>query len=203
MRVRAVGVASVVFLLSGYMTAETPVTVGIPISQFNFVSASQLHTDWCWAASVQMVLNWYNIPVRQTDVVNRIYGKPVDWAASENAIAVALSGTAYDRRDRMVHLHAERLHGTPPANVLVQEFSQRHPMLVTFRSTKTMLHAVVLTSGQYVETATGPQMTALTFRDPNPSFPDRHAAATFRVTGAELNRFLRAISSYYLLSVQN
>ena len=203
MRGTAIGAAALILLLAGVAGAQKPVTVGIPVAQFNFVSAAQLHTDWCWAASVQMVLNWYNIPVKQSDVVNRIYGKPVDSAATENAIAVALSGTAYDRRQRMVHLHADRLHGVPPTDLLLLELSERHPMLITFRSTKTMLHAVVLTGAEYVENEQGRQITALTFRDPNPSFRDRHPAEALRVSGEDLTRFLRAISSYYLLSVQN
>ncbi len=188
--------------LSAFAFGQKSVTVGIPTAQFNFVSAAQLHTDWCWAASVQMVLNWYNIPVKQSDVVNRIFGKPVDATVSEDAIAVALSGTAWDRRNREVHMHAERERGTPGSNLLVSELSARHPMLITFRSAKTMLHAVVLTGAEYVRTPQGPQLTALTFRDPNPNFKDRHTAEAFRVTGAELQRFLRSISSYYLFTVQ-
>lgn len=199
----AIRAAAVLMLLTGLAGAQKAVTVGIPIAQFNFVSATQLHADWCWAASVQMVLNWYNIPVKQTDVVNRIYGKTVDAAASENAIAVALSGTAYDRRHREVHLHADRRRGAPPSNLLVQELSGRHPMLITFRSTRTMLHAVVLTSAEYVQTEQGPQIRALTFRDPSPGFRQRHVAETFRVTGNDLARFLRSISSYYLFSLQS
>jgi len=185
------------------LMAQKPVTVGIPTAQFNFVSATQLHTDWCWAASVQMVLNWYNVPVRQTDVVKRIYGRLVDAAASEDEIAVALSGTAYDRRDHIVHLASVRRRGVPPAGLLVTELGEKHPLLITFRSTHTMLHAVVLTSAEYFTDGQGFHLTALTFRDPNPTFQERHTAESYRVTGGELQRFLRAISSYYLVSVQS
>jgi hypothetical protein len=183
--------------------AQKPVTVGIPTAQFNFVSATQLHTDWCWAASVQMVLNWYNIPIRQSDVVKRIYGRLVDAAASEDEITIALSGTAYDRRDHAVHLESVRRRGVPSAGLLVTELGEKHPLLVTFRSTRTMLHAVVLTSAQYFTDGQGIHLMALTFRDPNPTFQDRHTAESYRVTGAEMQRFLRAISSYYLVSVQS
>lgn len=183
--------------------AQKPVTVGIPTAQFNFASVVQLHTDWCWAASVQMVLNWYNIPIQQTDVVMRIYGRLVDAAASEDEIAVALSGTAYDRRNHMVHLASVRRRGSPSSGLVVTELGERHPLLVTFRSTHTMLHAVVLTSAEYFSDGQGIHLTALTFRDPNPTFQDRHTAESYRVTGVELQRFLRAISSYYLVSVQS
>lgn len=194
-----------IFLLLGAVSAvaQKPVMVGIPTAQFNFASVTQLHADWCWAASVQMVLNWYNIPVRQSDVVKRIYGRLVDAAASEDEITVALSGTAYDRRDHRVHLASVRRRGDPPAGLLVKELGEKHPLLVTFRSTRTMLHAVVLTSAEYYSDGQGIHLTALTFRDPNPTFQDRHAAQSFRVSGTDLQRFLRAISSYYLVSVQS
>jgi Papain-like cysteine protease AvrRpt2 len=193
------------FLLLGALSAlgQKPVTVGIPTAQFNFVSATQLHADWCWAASVQMVLNWYNIPVQQSDVVKRIYGRLVDAAASEDEIAVALSGTAYDRRNHMVHLVSAWWRGVPSAGLMVTELGEKHPLLVTFHSTRTMLHAVVLTSAEYFTDAQGIHLTALTFRDPNPTFQERRTAESYRVTGAEMQRFLRAISSYYLVSVQS
>lgn len=189
--------------LSALVFAQKPVQVGIPTAQFNFVSAAQLHTDWCWAASVQMVLNWYNIPVTQSDVVNRILGKPVDATVSEDAIAVALSGTAWDRRKREVHMHADRLRGVPASSLLVSELNARHPMLITFWSAKNMLHAVVLTGAEYVRSPQGPRLTALTFRDPSPNFKDRRTAEAFRVTGTDLQRFLRAISSYYMFRMQS
>jgi hypothetical protein len=203
MRLRSIWTSALVFALCGLARAQTPVTVGIPTAQFNFVSAAQLQTEWCWAASIQMILNWYNIPIKQSDVVTRIYGKTVDSAASENAIRVALSGTAYDRKGRKVSLHTERKHGVPPTQLLIDQLSSRRPMLVTFHSTPTMLHAVVLTSAEYVKDDKGIRLTALTVRDPNPAFKGRHAAATIRVSGEKLDQLLRAMSSYYLVTVKS
>lgn len=179
-----------------------PITVGIPTSQFNFVAATQAQTEWCWAASVQMILNWYNVPVKQSDVVNRIYHRAVDAAASEDAITVALSGTAYDRRGRKVRLQAERRRGTPAAGELMSEMSLRHPMLVTVHSTRRMLHAVVVTSVETIDGDEGSTITAITFRDPKPNLRGRHTAGSVRVSGSDLTRFLSSISSYYLVSVK-
>lgn len=186
-----------------FAAATKPVTVGIPTSQFNFVAATQMQTEWCWAASIQMILNWYNVPVKQVDVVNRIYHKTVDAAATEDAITTALSGTAYDRRGRKVWLHAERRRGAPTTNELTTELSLRHPMLLTVHSTPGMLHAVVVTSIATIESDQGRTITAITFRDPKPNLRGRHAAGTIRVSGPEVARFLRSISSYYLVSVKS
>jgi hypothetical protein len=182
--------------------APQPTTVGIPTSQFNFVAATQLRTEWCWAASIQMVLNWYNVPVKQADVVNRIYHRTTDLAATEDAMTLALSGTAYDRRGRKVFLHAERQQGAPSASLLIREMRDRHPMLVTVHSSRRMLHALVITSVDTVSDKTGQTITAITFRDPRPTIRGRHAAGTVRVTGERLQRFLRTISSYYLVTVR-
>jgi hypothetical protein len=180
-----------------------PTVVGIPTAQFNFVSASQLKTEWCWAASVQMVLNWYDIPVTQSEVVNRIYHKNIDAAASENQIATALSGTAYDRHGRKLEFHTVRQTGIPTPELLVGQLSEEHPMLITVHADKKMLHAVVLTSAEYIATDQGLHVTALTLRDPNPTFPEKHTAAALRLTGEELRRFVQKISSYYIVSVKN
>lgn len=193
--------ALLLLFLSASALAQRPVSVGIPTARFNFVAVAQLHTDWCWAASVQMVLNWYNIPVTQTEVVDRIYGKPVDSAASENQIAVALTGYAFDRRGHKVNLHTVRYRGAPSTALLVEQLGHRRPMLITFRSTKTMLHAVVLTGAEYVQDKNGLRLTALTVRDPSPTFRDRHSADTLHLTGTELAQFEKAISSYYVLSI--
>ncbi len=186
---------------SAFGEAAQPVEVGIPSARFNFVAASQLETEWCWAASVQMVLNWYGVPVQQTQVVKRIYGKTVDSAASEDEIAVALNGTAINRQGQKVYLHAKRKTGAPPTALLIREMSAEHPMLITVHSTKSMLHAVVITSVEFVQTPGSVEISAITFRDPNPTFHDRRGAVAYRVTGAKLERFLHSISSYYLVNV--
>ncbi|ABF41583.1 hypothetical protein Acid345_2582 [Candidatus Koribacter versatilis Ellin345] len=196
-------IALVALALSAWAGAQKTTAVGIPSADFNFASAVQLKTDWCWAASVQMVLNWYHIPVKQTDVVGRIYGKPVDKAASEDEITVALSGTAYDRDHHKVLLRAKRIRGVPPTDLLVDELERQRPVLLTIRSTRTMLHAVVLTSAEYEVNKEGHiHVTSLTYRDPNPSIKSRKPATAIQLSGAELGHFVRSISSYYLVSMK-
>ena len=179
-----------------------PTVVGIPTAQFNFVSAAQLKTEWCWAASVQMVLNWYNIPVTQADVVNRIYHKTDDLAASENQITRALSGIAYDRRGRRLQVSAIRETGIPSPTLVIGQLSREHPMLLTVHSEHRMLHAVVLTSAEYVTTGTGIHVNSLTIRDPSPTFRERRSAATLRLSGEELKHFVERISSYYVVTIK-
>ena len=203
MPLRAPWIAAVVLAASSWGAAQKTVTVGIPTADFNFVSAAQLRTEWCWAASIQMVLNWYGVPVKQSDVVGRIYGRTVDRAATEDAMARALRGTAYNRKHEKVRLYAERRQGIPPTGFLLDELGNRHPLLITFHSTRTMLHAVVITSAEYERNERGGvHVTALTFRDPNPTIKGRHPAGAIRLTGTELGKFANSISSYYVVDVE-
>ena len=47
---------------------------GILTQQFDFVAAAQQMDEWCWAASVQMILQYYEIPVTQEEIVARVFG---------------------------------------------------------------------------------------------------------------------------------
>ena len=54
-------------------------TAGIPSEEFEFFSAAQStgrqrQANWCWAACVQMVLNYHGLHITQEQVVEKIYG---------------------------------------------------------------------------------------------------------------------------------
>jgi hypothetical protein len=72
--------------------------VGVPTSDFNAIATfgKQRNTNWCWAACIQMVLNYYNIPVTQEQVVKRTLGKVVDKPADPNMMFRALNGWEVD-----------------------------------------------------------------------------------------------------------
>jgi len=52
---------------------------GIPSKDFKYRAAPessgrQRQTNWCWAASIQMVLNFHGVDVTQEEIVQRIFG---------------------------------------------------------------------------------------------------------------------------------
>src|SRR5207253_8273207 len=71
---------------------------GIPSNEFEFFAAPeteghQRQSNWCWAASVQMVLNYRGVPVTQEQVVQRIFAGAVPNVPGQpNQILTALSG---------------------------------------------------------------------------------------------------------------
>jgi hypothetical protein len=58
------------------------------------VTGRQRQQNWCWAACVQMVLNYHGLCVTQEQVVQRVFGRLVDSPATESEILMALSGWA-------------------------------------------------------------------------------------------------------------
>ncbi len=194
---------TIAILLLGFASgssAAPPISIGIPPAQFKVVAASQAKDEWCWAASIQMVLNWYGVAVKQKDVVQRIYGKTVNAAATESAVTEALSGTAYTRSGRQVTIYSAYRRGAPDPDVLMREMGKRHPILITFRTGKNRLHAVVITGAEYLPARRGPVVTSLLIRDPSPT--RRHPGGEMiRVSGQNLIRFLPKINSYWLVEV--
>lgn len=71
---------------------------GVPTQRFELSAmpdqwGRQRMSQWCWAASSQMVLNFHGVPVSQEDVVLRAYGGFLDRpAASTEEIALAIHG---------------------------------------------------------------------------------------------------------------
>jgi hypothetical protein len=72
--------------------------VGVPTKEFNAIASfgKQHNMNWCWAACVQMVLNYYDIPVVQEQVVKKALGKLIDRPADPIIMFKALNGWEVD-----------------------------------------------------------------------------------------------------------
>jgi hypothetical protein len=74
------------------------VYVGIPESEFSNIASfgKQHNMNWCWAACIQMILNYHSIPVLQEQIVKRTLGKLFDKPADPNIMFKALNGWEVD-----------------------------------------------------------------------------------------------------------
>jgi hypothetical protein len=191
------------FVVAAVASAQpaAPIYVGIPTDRFNFVAAAQQQDQWCWAASVQMILNWYGIGVTQDMVVARTKHVLIDQAGSDFDISNALSGWAVTVNGQPVIIRSMAARGLPAPGVLLAELNQGHPILLTFATGMYSGHAVVITAASYYPTNYGPQIFSLVIRDPWPS-PD-HVATSGRVeiAGMALSNFATIVSSHWLVSV--
>ena len=128
---------------------------GVPTNEFEYMRATsvnygeQIQSNWCWAACVQMVLNYHGLKVNQLDVVTRIYGSPnVNEPANEQQILTALSGWAPDFSGRYSAINAYG--GYTSIEEIITGLSGKWPLIVGLRNKGSNIgHACVLTGIYY------------------------------------------------------
>jgi Papain-like cysteine protease AvrRpt2 len=146
------------------------------ISQVDFNSfmqssyQNQQSSQWCWAAAISMLFNYYKHPVSQPAIVQSLYGTIVNlpsgpgwniasrvntsWVdANGKRFRATLTG-AYDFDAGVMTLNNA---------MLVNELDQDRPFIVGTRG-----HAVVGTAIQYLQTPAGPYITSIGVFDPWP-----------------------------------
>jgi hypothetical protein len=148
--------------------------VGIPRDQFNFFSSAQRNSNWCWAASLQMIFNYYGIYINQDQIVARSYGTDElgnlpNWPGSFQVITANLNNWSIDNSGRQYFVSAALYWGAPTPAYLIQELSAQHPILIGYSSGSNTGHAVVITACSYVQTMNGPVIQSIVVRDPWPS----------------------------------
>jgi Papain-like cysteine protease AvrRpt2 len=151
---------------------------GIPTNEFEFFAAPQTEghqrqSNWCWAACVQMVLNYRGIPVTQEQVVQRIFRGAVPNVPGQPAqILEALSGWAFTRNGRRVMLSSSPF--AFDGSEIVRDLAERWPIIVGVKSSPNTGHAYVLTAVTYqVDAWNRPVFLTAVLRDPWPSNPSR------------------------------
>lgn len=149
---------------------------GLPTETLTDVVARQRAPNWCWAACIQMVLNYHEVPVEQEEVVERIYGGEVDAPASLPQILHALNGWAVGQNGNQVLVRATSF-GLTPA-VVLNDLSERRPLIAGLVDGYGNGHAVVLTAVYYVLDRWGqPHFTHAVLRDPWPNRPSRQTVS--------------------------
>jgi hypothetical protein len=105
---------------------------------------SQDASQWCWAASVSMILGRYGIPVSQQQVVREALGRPDNRALDVASVAELLNRPW---RDGAGHLRASSATPLPPwrkawglaAPEVIEDLQQGRPLLLAAQH-----HAMVL-----------------------------------------------------------
>ncbi len=167
-----------ILLLSGFNWAKAqdqkPVYVGIPAGKLYYVAAPQRKSQWCWAASIQMVLNYYGVAINQEDIVARTYGadwcgKLPDWPGSFQAVTANLNNWSIDNLGQQYMVQANLFVGAPRVDILLHELSQGFPLIIGYHCAPQCGHAVVVTAASYIQGANGPIIQSIVVRDPWPS----------------------------------
>ncbi|MDR3562470.1 MAG: papain-like cysteine protease family protein [Negativicutes bacterium] len=178
----AILLACQIWLLPQVMYAETAhlgpglYMAGVPTEQFQYFAAPdgygrQRAANWCWAASIQMVLNYHGLYITQEEIVTRIYGKLIDQPGEPAQILQALSGWAPDMRGRYSAIVADPYSISEAA--LVSDLAYRWPLIVGLKGDP-VGHAYVLTAVNYeVDSQNNPNIKSVVLRNPWPGGPSR------------------------------
>lgn len=144
---------------------------GVRSDEFEFTAAPQgmgrqWQDQWCWAASIQMVLNFHGIPVTQPEIVNRGLGAVINQGGDEAAILRALNNMAIDVRGLPVQIVADSQRVSTRS--IVEALSNKWPLIVGL-TMPGIRHAVVLTAVEYSISPNGdPIPVSAIIRDPWP-----------------------------------
>ena len=156
------------------ISAQPAQYVGIPSHQMNYFAAAQENSQWCWAASIQMVLNYYDVNINQQQIVARTYGVDPfgnlpNWPGSFQAIHQNLNNWNVDNNGDNYVVSAQIGVGAPSPSILLSELNQGHPVIIGYNSGSGGGHAVIITAVSYTQTMNGPIIQSIVVRDPWPS----------------------------------
>ena len=152
---------------------------GVPTEEFVHFAAPegagrQKMENWCWAACIQMVLNYHGLYVDQKDVVARVFGGAVDRPANGGQIMQALTGWAPDTRGRRSRIYADNYHLDPVT--VINDLDRKWPLIVGLAGARGAAtgHAYVMTAAYFSKGPNGvPIIHRVVLRDPFPGYPSR------------------------------
>lgn len=130
--------------------------------------------NWCWAACIQMVLNYHGLYVDQQDIVQRVFGAAVDRPANGQQIMTALTGWAPDTRGRQSSIYADAYH--LDAETVINDLDKKWPLIVGLKGARGQAtgHAYVMTAAYFSRDSYGEAtIHRVVLRDPYPGYQSR------------------------------
>ncbi|MBL0940859.1 MAG: C39 family peptidase [Gemmatimonadaceae bacterium] len=178
--------------------------IGIPSEALDFTYSSQRNSMWCWAASIQMVLQYHGIRAEQQDIVARTFGPDAqgnlpNQPGSLRAITANLNNFNVDRAGTTYQVESIFGEGAPPVDLLLDEMDRREPIIIGYKASPDMGHAVVITGVVYSQTPQGNVIHKIIVRDPWPSSENR---ATNGRVEYEAGEFAPKIQGYWRIRVR-
>lgn len=171
--------------------------VGISTENFDYSYAEQNKSQWCWAASIQMLLNYYGINISQEEIVRRSYGADPygnlpDWAGSFEIITLNLNNWSIDNNGVSYIVRSSFNQGPPEPAIFLSELQNQYPLLFAYQSSPTSGHAVIATGINYTETENGLTINSIIVRDPWPSDFNKANNGRNEYSGLDLARLITA-----------
>jgi hypothetical protein len=123
---------------------------GLPQATIDAMAQTQRASQWCWAASISMVLRNYGVIVPQEQIVREHYGAAADLPVPGDIITGLLNRTWRDRTGRAVTMTADvqpaaQAHLSAPE--VLDDLDDERPLVLVLPR-----HAVVLVQLEYERT---------------------------------------------------
>ncbi|MEC4683672.1 MAG: C39 family peptidase [Nitrospirota bacterium] len=128
----------------------------------------QIESHWCWAASVQMVLNMAHVPVTQEEIVRRTFGRKENLPATALQMMTALDGWSSSYRGKRVVVRA---FVEPSFDQILLDLYLNYPVILILKFGSQTGHAVVITAARYKISGGKKQILYFLIRDPWPKNP--------------------------------
>lgn len=183
---------------------QQSIYVGIPRANFDHFASDQRNSNWCWAASLQMIFNYYGVDLDQASIVARSYGTDPfgnlpNWVGHFQIITANLNNWNVTRSGRRYAVQASVNLGAPNPTYLIQELSAQRPILVGYTTGPGSGHAVVITGCSYVLTTSGPYIQTIIVRDPWPSPQNIATAGRVEHTASD---FAQTVQAHWYIRIQ-
>lgn len=194
----------VVFLISSaHLHAQDLKYEGVSSKKMNYTSSTQNNTQWCWAASIQMVLKYYGVYVTQEQIVERSFGvkrngQLPNLTASPEVITANLNKWGVDNKGQHYRVRAIWGQHAPRPDLLLKEMEANRPVIIGYEGNEGG-HAVVITAVGFTDTQRGPSIEEIVVRDPWPSRRNRRRRGRIVYDGLNL---ANKIGDYWFIRVQ-
>lgn len=206
MRLRTYFLAALTVL---FVSATSPVqsqprmerTVGVSTS---IQYAPQKKTQWCWAASIQMVFSHHGLYLQQKKIVAQTFGtnqfgQAPNWPGGYHQMTSNLNGWGVTSTGKKYVVRASGGFGAPPPKALIRELKSGRPAIIGYKTGPASKHAVV-TGISYVSTYRGPMVTKIEVLDPWPSKQNRLRRGRVSYSGKHL---AQNITAYWFVRVKS
>jgi hypothetical protein len=153
-------------------------TAQVSFSKFVAKYEPQYQSEWCWAACISMLFNYYNHPVRQDRIVTEAYGVPANIPAGSGFLVAAALNKSWeddngDSFDASLEAAFDAQAGVAAIDnsIIIQALANGDPLIVGARG-----HVTVVTAVSYIPTPLGPNVMAVGVFDPWPGQGARNLA---------------------------
>lgn len=139
---------------------------GVERERFAPFAAEQSLLNWCWAACAQMILNWHGVIVSQAQIVERVFGLPIDLPANAPQILEALTSFGQHLTGRPAAINGRLAPG--PAEML-DDLRDGQLLMAGLSDVGTVGHAYVVTGMTFEYSLFGGSIIPVTVTLFNPS----------------------------------